>query len=138
MADEIRRLVAEFGKIPVDLRKQLRVAIREAAKPILADAKRRADWSSRIPAATRLKIAFGKKTAGVSIVVGAKRAPHARPFEHGGQPGDFRHPVFGNRRKWVAQRARPFLAPAARGQINNVKEELREAVMTVVRENGFH
>ncbi len=97
MPDELAKLVADFGKIPLGVRRDLRPGIREATEPILSQAKANASWSTRIPRATRVKAAFGKRTAGVSIVVSAKRAPHARPYEHDGEPGTFRHPVFGPR-----------------------------------------
>ena len=95
--DELAKLVADFGKIPPDVRRDLRTGIRKAADPILSQAKSNASWSSRIPRATRIAVGFGKKSAGVSIVVSSKRAPHARPYEHDGEPGTFRHPVFGPR-----------------------------------------
>lgn len=95
--DELAKLVADFGKIPPDVRRDLRTGIREAAEPILSEAKSNASWSSRIPRATRVAVGFGKKSAGVSIVVSSRRAPHARPYEHDGEPGSFRHPVYGKK-----------------------------------------
>lgn len=138
MSNELRQLISDFGKIPLDLRRKLRTEIKKAAKPVLADMKRRSSWSSRIPGATRIKVGFGARTAGVSIVTRAAKAPHARPYEHDGQPGDFRHPVYGNRKVWVSQRARPFFAPAVRAQSGRVADEIRGVVSKVARENGFH
>ncbi|MEU8055714.1 HK97 gp10 family phage protein [Microbispora bryophytorum] len=138
MSNELRQLISDFGKIPLDLRRQLRTDIKKAAEPVLSDAKSRASWSSRIPGATRIKVGFGARTAGVSIITRAAKAPHARPYEHGGEPGTFRHPVYGNRKNWVPQRARPFLAPAVRAKANAVADELGDTVTRVARENGFH
>jgi hypothetical protein len=52
------------------------------------------------------------------LIVDAKSAPEARPLEHGGSGGEFRHPVFGGGNKtrdqwtWVEQPARPFFYAA--------------------------
>lgn len=134
---EIQKLVADLGKVPAELRKELRPAIRAAAQRVLVDARSRASWSSRIPAATRISVRFGRRNAGVSIVVSAARAPHGRPYEHGGVPGNFRHPVYGNRNNWVTQRARPFLWPAAVAKREEVAREIDRAVEQVLRRTGW-
>ncbi|MEV7908512.1 hypothetical protein AB0P04_43675, partial [Streptomyces anulatus] len=111
---EIRKLIADLGRVPAELRKELRPAIQRAAREVLTEARSRASWSSRIPGAMRIAVRFTGKAAGASVVVSAARAPHGRPYEHLGSPGTFRHPAYGNRRVWVEQAARPFLFPAAR------------------------
>ncbi|MEU8379780.1 HK97 gp10 family phage protein [Streptosporangium sp. NPDC048865] len=95
---EIRKLVRDFNKIPPDLRKELRPALKKGAQPILAEARSNASWSTRIPRATRIASSFTKRRGGVTIVVSAKRAPHGRPYENLGAPGTFRHPVFAHPR----------------------------------------
>jgi hypothetical protein len=80
--------------------------------------RRNASWSGRIPGAVRAQPFFTAKRAGVRIIVDAKAAPEARPLEHGGNGGEFRHPVFGGGNKtrdqwtWVEQPARPFFYAA--------------------------
>lgn len=96
---ELRKLIRDFKKLPPDLRKELRPALKKGAQPVLADARRRAGWSTRIPRATRLSTSFTARRGGVKIVVSAKRAPHGRPYENLGNPGTFRHPVFAHPRK---------------------------------------
>src|SRR5205823_404901 len=84
------------------------IALKEGAQVTAFEARRLASWSSRIPASIRVD------GAGTTVFVraGGANAPHASVFEHGGKPGVFHHPVFGHR-PYVAQTARPFLAPAS-------------------------
>jgi hypothetical protein len=136
--DPLLRLAQDLGGIPKDLRKKLRPGIKEAAKPVLDRARQNASWSRRIPKATRLSIKFGKRDPSVSITTSAKRAPHARPYEHDGRSGSFRHPVYGNRDVWVTQQARPFLAPAVRAKQDDVVDEIAKVVDSTTRAAGFH
>jgi hypothetical protein len=108
----VRRLQRDMGAIPKDLANRLRPAMREAGQTLLADARRRASWSTRIPSAMRLATSFTKRRAGVSLVVDRRRAPHARPYEGITGNRTFRRPVFGNRERWVVADTRPFAAPA--------------------------
>jgi hypothetical protein len=137
MADEIERLVKDMGGIPKDLRKKLRPGLRKAGRIVAEDAKLRSSWSTRIPRAIRVTTTFSGKNPGVRVQVNKKNAPHARPFEHGGGPGTFRHPVFGNRKIWVSQRARPFLAPALAAKNEEAGKKIAEVVDQVTRDAGF-
>lgn len=137
MADEIERLIHDMGRIPDDLRKKLRPKLREAGRLVADDAKLRSAWSTRIPRAISVRTSFTKTRPGVSVVVDRKKAPHARPFEHGGSEGTFRHPVFGNRRIWVSQVARPFLAPAFEARNEEAGRRITDAVDDATRDAGF-
>lgn len=137
MANSVQELVRELEDIPPALKKKLRPALRQAASPIVADAKARSSWSTRIPAAIRVSTSFRARRSGVSIVVNRKLAPHARPYENLGQPGIFRHPVFGNREVWVNQRARPFLFSAVFRHSDDVVEAIDRAVNAAATEHGF-
>ncbi len=134
---EIERLVADFGKVPKDLARRLRPAIRAAAREVQAESQRRSSWSSRIPGAHRISVRFGARSAGVSVVVSARRAPHARPFEHDGTTGTFWHPVFGDRSPGAKQAARPFLLPAAQAKASSAVGEIDQAVEQVLRRAGW-
>lgn len=134
---ELQQLVKDLGKIPPDLRKALRPALKKAASPMLADAKRRAAYSTRIPKAIRIAVTYSKKTAGVRLIVNAKRAPHARTLENLGQRGTFRHPVFGDRETWVNQDARPFLFPAVFAHAPAISKAIDATVERVATEHGF-
>lgn len=135
---ELGQLIASFEDgLPKALRKQLRPALREASSPIVADAKRRASWSTRIPAAIRASTSLRSRKSRVSIVVDRHKAPHARPFENLGLPGVFRHPVFGNYDNWVSQKARPFLFPAVFSHVDEVQAAIDRAVNAAATEHGF-
>jgi hypothetical protein len=138
VADEIERLIRDMGRVPDDLRKRLRPKLREAGRIVADDAKLRSSWSTRIPRAIRVATSFTKTRPGVSVIVNKNKAPHARPFEHGGDPGTFRHPVFGNREVWVSQRARPFLEPALEAKGDEAGRRITEAVDETTRDAGFH
>lgn len=134
---ELEALVKDLGKVPPELRKALRPALKKVAGPILADAKRRASFSKRIPKAIRISVTYGKKTAGVRLVVNRKRAPHARPIENLGQKGTFRHPLFGNLDRWTTQQAKPFLFPAVFAHSAAVSKAVDATVEQVAKDLGF-
>lgn len=133
----IRRLIREHGRFPDDIRKGLRPAMREAGQPVLADARRRSGWSTRIPRAMRLSISFTRRQAGVSVVVDRNKAPHARPIEGIRGNRSFRHPVYGNRERWVEQSTRPYLVPAADMHGRRVVEAVNRAVDDAANQAGY-
>lgn len=136
--DELRKLVEDLGKIPPELRRQIRPALRRVAEPVLAEARANASWSSRIPGAMKISPSFSKRRPGISIVVSARRAPHARANEDLDADGRVTHPVFGNRRNWVVQKARPFLFRAVRSKADGaMSEEAGRVVDQAARSAGF-
>jgi hypothetical protein len=147
--DELRRLVRDLGKLPDDMRRELRPALLVTGQEALARARANASWSKRIPGATRLAVSFAKRRPGVALVVNLRQAPHARALENLGQQGTFRHPVPDTRRRgvraavrgdarlWVSQRARPFLFPAARAEWERIDADIGAAVDAAARRHGF-
>jgi len=141
MSAELDKLIADFRAMPLDTRRRLRTDIQKVGKPVLDQVRHNASWSSRIPGATRMKVGYGKRRGGVTIVTSAKRAPHARPYEHDGVPGTFRHPY--NRpaarrpRTWVNNPARPFFYQAISEKSSEVEDQFRELIMRVSRDNGW-
>lgn len=135
--NEVLRLRREVGGIPVELQRRLRPVMRREGQPILAEARRRASWSTRIPSATRLSVSFSRRRAGLHIQVDRRRAPHARTWEDLLGRGQARWPVFGNREVWAGTRPRPFLERAvyARGQV--VVAAINRAVDQTARDAGF-
>jgi hypothetical protein len=134
---DLQRLFVELKAMEGSLQVELRRGVREAATPAVRAVQASASWSSRIPGAVKAQPFFTAKRAGVRIVVDAKAAPEARPLEHQGKEGTFRHPVFaraGRPRVWVSQPARPFFY----GQIErSVEVEIAmRAVMTRVAAKG--
>lgn len=136
-AQEIHQLIRDLGKITPQLRKQLRPALKTAATPILADARGRAGWSRRVPGAISMSVRLSRRDPGVSLRVRQAIAPHGRPYEAIGGNRTFRHPLFGNRRRWVAQEARSYLAPALEAGVSGVLEAATQAVDQVAKEQGF-
>ncbi|MBO4272385.1 HK97 gp10 family phage protein [Microbispora triticiradicis] len=135
--DEIRRVLNVFGPLPAEIRRELRPALRRVTEPVAAQARANASWSTRIPGAIRVTTSFTRKTAGVAITVSGRKAPHARSYEHLGRPGSFRHPVFGNRDRWVSQAARPFLFSAVAGADGELVRETGRVVEAAARKHGF-
>lgn len=138
MADDVERFVKHFGKVPQDIKREIRPALRAAGRVVADKAKQNAAWSTRIPRATRVSVSFAARRPGVSVVVDKKKAPHARPYEHGGRPGTFRHPVYarGEDRRawtWVSQQARPFLEPALEARGDAAAKQIEQAVDRVLR-----
>ncbi|MGH3097896.1 MAG: HK97 gp10 family phage protein [Streptosporangiales bacterium] len=134
---EVAELVRDLDDIPPELRRLLRPKLRAAAQPIVARARRKASWSTRIPSAIKVQTSFSGRHPGVFIRVDATKAPHARPFENLGKPGTFRHPVFGDREVWVNQKARPFLFPAVEAAGPHVREVVSDAISDAARLHGF-
>lgn len=134
---EIRKLIAELGKIPQELRTALRPELKRVADVIATDARGRASWSTRIPGAITTSIRFGARDPGASIRGRAARAPHERPLEGITGNATFRHPVHGHRDRWVVQATRPHLVPAAEAHMDDVLSAAAETVDRVAREHGF-
>jgi hypothetical protein len=136
---QLQRLIADFGAIRDEVKREIRPAIREGAKPMLQGMKRSASWSTRIPPATRISTSFSGRGAGagVSIVVNASKAPHARVYENDGNPGTFRAPLWGDRDHWFNHRARPFFAPAIRKYGPEVVEAVAERISEITARHGF-
>ena len=112
----MRKLGAELRKSQPDVYRAVKRAVLVEAKIIAEDAKGRAEWSTRIPGTVKASTSQGLTA---HVYAGGKDAPHAKPYEHAGRAGNFRHPVHGSPTKtrdqwtWVSEPARPFLHPAA-------------------------
>lgn len=121
------------------IRKNIRTAVSEAGTEIVAKARSNASWSSRIPDAIRMRVSFSARGAGVSVVASKARAPHGRPYEMGskGTQGELKHPVFGNRKVWVSEAARPFFFPAVRSATPKMIRDMDRVISDAAREAGF-
>lgn len=137
-SDEVRVLVRDLGRVPPELRRQLGATLRKLAQPIVSDARRRASWSTRIPAAISASARFTGRRPGVSIRVSHTKAPHGRAYEGLLNPGGmFRHPVYGHMGRWVTQHTRPFLLPAVHRYERQVLPDMAEAVDLSARLHGW-
>lgn len=134
--DQVLQLRRDLLKIPTNLRKEIRPALREAAENVKRGAQGNSHWSSRIPAAMRIRVSFAQNRPGVFIVVDKGKAPHARPYE-GIIVGSFRHPVFGDRDVWVTQQTRPYLVPALESNEGETFTLIRSTVDEVMAKLGL-
>lgn len=127
-----------------ELRKELNKAMRVGAKPLIP--KARAEALARLPQRGGLAKQISKEPArvqtrtgkdpGVRVVVGKKRGG-ARQSNR----GVIRHPVFGNRERWVDQQVRPGwfddTMTANAPEIRKALEQgIEDVAAKVVREAG--
>lgn len=133
---ELQALIRDLGAIPPAVKRELRPGLRRAAQPALRRAQQNASWSTRIPGATKITTSFGARP-GVTLRVDSKVAPHARPIEHDGQPGTFRHPLWGDYEHWKSQAARPFFYRAIEATADQIRDDIGDLIADVAREHGF-
>lgn len=124
------------------LSRSLRQGLREAAKPVLAEAKSRAaQASSHIASTLSTSVSFTGKRSGVFITAKGSKMPSGHEklpalMENGGKQGTFRHPLFGNRNHWVNQPAHPFLHPALESKRGEIEQIIRKSIADFLdREN---
>lgn len=130
---QARQAAADLRAMSTEVRRGLRPTLQQAARPIVAQARANASWSTRIPGAIRLSVL----KRGVEIRVSRKKAPHARPYEGITGKSSFRHPLFGNREVWVEQHTRPFLEPAVKAHGAQVTEKVTRLIDKVARQHGY-
>lgn len=124
---EIRAFSEQLRDVPQDLRKGFRRNIKAASTGLVRDIQANYSWSSRIPGAVKTKVGFGARSAGVTVFVDRKKAPHARPLEFGNRSGANRHPVFGTD-AWVNQPTRPSFLPAVRDNERKAVDAVQDAI----------
>ncbi|MFL6141576.1 MAG: HK97 gp10 family phage protein [Labedaea sp.] len=137
MTDPAVEIARDMRRLEPQTRTAIRPALRQGGQMVAREAAVRSSWSSRIPATIRVEVSFRANREGVRIRMGGPHAPHARPYENLGEPGTFRHPVYG-RDVWVSQAARPALFPAARDAAPAVTGYLLEQLDAVGASLGFH
>jgi len=131
---QLQILIRDLGAIPPAVHRTLRPVVLDAGRPVLAQMRSNASWSSRIPAAISMR-ASGK-AAGVQFRVSAAQAPHARPYE-GLSGSPFRAPLWGDREWWYPHDARPFFYRAVEEGADEVVERLGDAVEGAAARHGF-
>lgn len=120
-----------------EMRTALNKGLRDGTKPLIplarAEARRvlphEGGLAERVAKAPmRVQVRTGAQTAGVRVVVGKDRSG-ARAANQ----GLIRHPVFGNREKWVTQKVPPdwFDRPMRQGA-RTVRPELEKAMQRVI------
>ena len=136
---QMAQLARDLHRMGPAGRKALRRRMKGVAGPLLADARSRADWSTRIPGAISVRAIADENRGriGVQLRVSAKKAPHARAYEGLVHPTSFRHPLFGDPDSWWTQSTRPFAVPAVLAKAEDTKRAVLEAYEDAAREAGF-
>ena len=80
--------------------------------------------------------AGGSVKAGFWLQAGSSASVYrsaAMAFEHGrGSSGTFRHPLFGDKRHWYPQTARPYMTPARDSHAEAFAERLADTLKTTI------
>lgn len=130
-------LADQFRDVPAEMRSRLAARLRPIGERTVADAKARASWSSRIPAAIHLRVSFSGKNPGLIITVDHTVAPHARAYE-GIVYDVFRHPLFGDREYWYDQKSRRYVWPAVQATQQEVADLADDVIDEVFAAAGFY
>lgn len=136
----LSQLQRDLHRIGPSLRRNLRKELTGIGRPLLADARRRAGWSSRIPAAISVRPVTNLTSGAVGIelrVAVTAAAPHARAYEGMGQGGTFRAPLWGNREHWYPHDTRPYAWPALLAARADAERAAQEAFDAACRAAGF-
>lgn len=139
-SSDLARLASDLKQMQPALRRELARTIRKQGVVLLGRVKANAAWSSRIPAATSMRVNLTGKRAGVTISTNKNKAPHARPLERGSSRnrGVNRHPVFGDRENWVNQPLRPYMLKAADGPWRaQAHADVADVIDRIARRSGF-
>lgn len=116
------------------VRKQIRAAVTEAGADIVAQVRREASWSTRIPAATTIRPNFTARSAGIRIVTNRRKAPHARPLEFGNKDGN---PDVLENGTGGKMPTRPFFFKAIEKTDKATEQKFLDAIDKACREAGF-
>lgn len=141
-SDDILGLIKDLQGMDPKVRRNLNKNFKNAAESVAEEARSNASWSTRIPAAIKVRASRSRRFPGAEIYVRHADAPHARPYEHGsGRRRDsFRHPVYqreGRPNVWVEQATRPFVRPAFKRKGFEFTHACNRAVNDAAREAGF-
>jgi hypothetical protein len=109
-------------KASPDIYKALRTSVRQAGN-MVRDAAR--DDTSSVKAAKALRVSAGATSATIS-------ASGQFPVLLEG-PKPFRHPLFGNKKHWYSQNAKPYLAPAGLKKGPEAQQMIGDAVIAAAK-----
>lgn len=137
----LQRLGRRLKEVRPEAYKRTRLVMKAEAKKMADKARENASFSTRIPqtiqASTRGALNAVVKGGSPTQPKGTPKsaqmgsAPHAKPIEHAGKTGTFRHPLYGTK-KWVSQAAHPFLKPAVMEHLDDTARALAGALEACV------
>lgn len=143
-AREFHELAGKASRLAPEIKKQLRKELRAAAqkgakkskaevmKPPLSRGRGRSTGLRRglaqgikvqIAASTGSRVGVFVKSTGAGL--DADRKQLVRRWD---SDKPFRHPVFGNRDRWVTQRGRPYFRKILRGERSEIEKAVRDAM----------
>jgi hypothetical protein len=138
---DLGRLMREIKAFDANLAKNMRKRIRDRLTPVKAQvqAAYRAQGTGggtyeAIAQSVQIKVAAGKN-AGVSLGVNTRKlTPRQRAVARGTEKGTWRHPVFGNRERWVSQTANPVFGPIVAQELPAIQREVLAAIQDTVND----
>lgn len=121
-------------KLQASMRKRLRAA---AAPVVVAVKAAAAEHSVHIPKTIDLSMRYTGRMAGAYIVAHRNKMPKGHEALPGlFENGPFRHPVFGDKEVWVAQKGYPFMystgikeLPAIRAEMERILDDVAEGLL---------
>jgi hypothetical protein len=129
-----RDFMASVKAFDPKLARALRKKLRKAGEETVTDMKGvvgSGDLRGGISGGIRTAVATGKSRQGVSIEsTGNKLGPQRKGMHRAWNKGSFRHPVYGNKNKWVHQSGNRFFG----GTIRKHEDDMREAVLDALDE----
>ena len=139
MEEGFSPVIKAIKKWEPEVRKQLRKELRASGETIAAGSRLLAGAHSKtIPPTIKTRTRIQSRKVEVEIRAGSADVPIAGLFEFGNKGGSksqastgrgsFRHPVFGDRGKWVNQDMHPYIAPIVKLRIPTVTRRVSDAV----------
>jgi hypothetical protein len=88
------------------------------------------DMRALLSAATKVTLSFSAKNAGVKVTTSGAQVPKdRRGILKAYNLKEFRHPVFGDKETWIAQRGRPYFVQAFDAELQKLtRQEINAAL----------
>jgi hypothetical protein len=114
---------------PAKVQRALRKSVLQAGNLVAGDA------AGRTTPKIAGTIKVGARAATAKITAGNDEVPEAALLEGDGTQGQFRHPLFGNKRHWYEQERKPYLHPALDARKQNAQDLIVSAAADAVRQS---
>jgi hypothetical protein len=133
-----RDFMAQVKAFDPKLATALRRRLRQAGEETTRDMKGvvgSGDMRSKIAGGIKTSVATSKSRQGVSIEsTGNKLGAQRTGMHRAWNKGEFRHPVFGNKKKWVHQSGNPFFGSTIRRHEDDMREAVLDALNDALKE----
>lgn len=135
-----------LGRKDKELRKGFNKQLREAVKPTLRKTQEaalsfpaRSESHSGLRRATARALGITTARGRVAIQIRRSRMPEGQehlPNRMEGLGGKWRHPLFGNTRKWYTQPSRPWFFPTIKKDLPRVTKAIQNAISNSANDLG--